>query len=54
MCYKPLTSKTVTAVDILIGDYSPAFKIHFYLIAFVLILSLLNCFYGFAHLLKKR
>lgn len=43
--------KTVTAVDILMGEYSPAFKLHFYLISVVLILTLLNSFYGFGHML---
>ena len=41
MCYVPpegwgenlTTYKTQTAVDILMGDYSPAFKLHFYIIS---------------------
>lgn len=46
MCYVPpeslqTTYKTQTAVDILIGDYNPAFKLHFYLISVVL-LSLIH------------
>ncbi|MBQ9121714.1 MAG: hypothetical protein IJY12_05090 [Clostridia bacterium] len=51
MCYVPsklFTSRAWTEVDVLMGEYSPAFKMHFYLIALVLIVSLLNCFYGFA------
>ena len=37
-----------TAVDILMGNYNPAFKLHFYIISVVLILAVLNCLYGFA------
>ncbi len=44
-------TQTHRAVDILIGEYSPAFKLHFYAISVVLILSLLNCFYGFGQML---
>lgn len=53
MCYvnpSLTTTRTWTEVDVLIGEYSPAFKIHFYVIAVVLILALLNCFYGFGHM----
>lgn len=60
MCYTPpggsgeavTTYKTQTAVEILMGDYSPAFKLHFYVISIVLILTLLNCLYGFGQMLK--
>lgn len=60
MCYIPpetlgqtaTTYKTQTAVDILMGEYSPAFKLHFYVISVVLILSLLNGFYGFGQMIK--
>lgn len=60
MCYMPpegwgetvTTYKTQTAVDILMGDYNPAFKLHFYIISIVLILSFLNCLYGFAQMIK--
>lgn len=41
-------------VNVLIGEYSPAFKIHFYVISLVLIISFLNCFYGFAHMIKSK
>lgn len=41
-------TRTWQAVDVLLGGYSPAFKLHFYMISVVLIISLLNCFYGFA------
>ena len=60
MCYVPPEAlggsaaayKTQTAADILMGDYSPAFKLHFYLISLVLILSLLNGLYGFGQMIK--
>lgn len=60
MCYMPpegwgetvTTYKTQTAVDILMGNYNPAFKLHFYVISVVLILSVLNCFYGFGQLIR--
>ncbi|MBO4418375.1 MAG: hypothetical protein J5789_00890 [Oscillospiraceae bacterium] len=44
--------RTETAVDLLIGDYNPAFKLHFYMISVVLILAVLNCVYGFAQIVK--
>lgn len=43
----------LTPVDILIGNYDPAFKLHFYMISVVLILALLNCFYGFGQMIKS-
>lgn len=54
MCYIPPESyktRTWTEVDVLIGEYSPAFKIHFYLISLVIILSLLCVFYGFGRMI---
>lgn len=54
MCYvSPESTKTRTwrAVDVLIGEYSPTFKIHFYIISIVLIIALLNCIYGFARII---
>ncbi len=50
MCYispELYESREWRAVDILIGDYSPTFKIHFYMISVVLILTILSCLYGF-------
>lgn len=55
ICYVPpeqYQTRVWEAVDVLLGGYSPAFKLHFYLISAVLILSLLNCFYGFAKMIK--
>ena len=61
MCYVPpegwgetvTTYKTQTAVDILMGEYNPAFKLHFYVISIVLILTVLNCLYGFGQMIKN-
>lgn len=61
MCYIPpegwgetaTAYKTQTAVDILMGDYNPAFKLHFYMISVVLILTILNCLYGFGQIVKS-
>ncbi|MDE7252772.1 MAG: hypothetical protein K2O32_07515 [Acetatifactor sp.] len=60
MCWAPpggwgetvTTYKTETAVEILMGEYNPAFKLHFYIISVVMILSILNCFYGFGKLIR--
>ena len=49
--YVETETRTYTEIDLLIGNYSPAFKIHFYIISIVLILAFLNCFYGFAHII---
>lgn len=56
MCYIPpnlVEERTWTEVNVLMGEYSPAFKLHFYIISVVLILSVLNCFYGFAKMIKS-
>ncbi len=45
--------RTETAADLLIGEYNPAFKLHFYLISVVLILAILNCLYGFAQMIRS-
>ena len=55
MCYVPpeqYRTRPWQAVDVLLGGYSPAFKLHFYLISAVLILALLNGFYGFAKMVR--
>jgi len=63
MCYIPperYQTRNWRAVDILIGEYSPTFKLHFYFISVVLILTILNCLYGFGQMVltgnreKKR
>ena len=61
MCWAPVGEieiRDLTALQVLVGDYSPAFKLHFYIISIVLIVTLLNAFYGFAHIIltgeKKR
>ena len=57
MCYVPpdgFLTRPWTPVDILIGDYSPTFKIHFYMISVVLILSIINCLYGFGQMIRKK
>ena len=53
MCYVSPTefeTRKWRAIDVLIGDYSPTFKIHFYLISVVLILTILSCLYGFGEM----
>ncbi|MBQ9750743.1 MAG: hypothetical protein IJV87_09245 [Clostridia bacterium] len=55
MCYispGSVEERTWTEVDVLMGEYSPAFKLHFYIISIVLIISVLNCFYGFAKMIR--
>lgn len=57
MCYVPpesVRTRTWRAVDVLIGEYSPAFKLHFYIISLVLIIALLNSFYGFARMILTQ
>lgn len=57
LCYVPpeeYQTRVWEAVDVLLGGYSPAFKLHFYLISAVLIVSMLNCFYGFAKMIRRE
>lgn len=56
MCYIPpdaYEERTWTEVNVLMGEYTPAFKMHFYIISLVLILSILRCFYGFSDVLSS-
>lgn len=59
MCYAPpggwdeaAAYKTRTAVEILMGEYNPAFKLHFYMISVVLVITILNCLYGFGQMVR--
>ncbi len=55
MCYvtpTTYTTRTRTAIDVLIGEYSPFFKLHFYFISVLIIISVLNCIYGFADVVR--
>lgn len=45
---------TEKEISMLIGDYSPAFKLHFYFISIVLILAFLGCFYGFGKMILGK
>lgn len=47
-------TQSLTPIDILIGDYDPMFKLHFYLISVVIILSVLNCIYGFGEMVRTH
>ena len=54
LCYVPpeeYRTRTWEAVDVLLGGYSPLFKLHFYLIAVVVITAFLNFLYGFARMI---
>ena len=61
MCYIPpegwgetvTTYKQHTAVEILMGEYNPAFKLHFYVISVALIAAVLNALYGFGAMIKS-
>ena len=56
LCYVPpeqFESRPWKAVDVLLGGYSPSFKIHFYLISVVIIIALLNSLYGFARMIRN-
>lgn len=43
-----------SAAEILMGNYNPAFKLHFYAISILLILAALGCFYGFARVIQGK
>lgn len=53
MCVVTVNNITLTPIEILIGDYSPTFKIHFYFISVILILTILNCLYGFGKMISS-
>ena len=54
-CYVNLDDfRKKTAIDILLGEYSPTFKLHFYLISVILIISIVSCVYGFAKVIETR
>ena len=54
MCISPNVYETrqLRAIDVLIGEYSPLFKLHFYAISVVLILALLGSMYGFGRVVR--
>lgn len=57
MCYtspRQFEDRTWTEVNVLMGEYSPAFKLHFYLISIMILLSFMNCFYGFARMIQSK
>lgn len=56
MCYVPpemYQTRQWTAIDVLMGEYSPTFKLHFYLISVVLVIGLVNCIYGFGRVVAS-
>ena len=55
LCYVPpdmYLSRTWKAIDVLIGEFTPAFKLHFYLISVILIIAIINCIYGFGKIIR--
>lgn len=57
MCYvqpQQYITRSWTPVDILMGEYSPTFKLHFYLISAIIIITVINVLYGFATADKSR
>ncbi|MBQ3182086.1 MAG: hypothetical protein IJB57_00315 [Clostridia bacterium] len=57
MCYvspDQYETRSWTAIDVLMGEYSPWFKLHFYLISAVIIVAVINVLYGFATADKSR
>lgn len=52
MCAMVPGYRKESPISILMGDYNPAFKLHFYVIALVLVLIFLNCLYGFGWIVR--
>lgn len=52
MCYVPYNTHQATAIDILMGYYSPTFKLHFYMISLILIITVVNSLYGFGKIIR--
>lgn len=44
----------LTAGDILVGNYSPALKTHFYIISIIIILAVVNVIHGFSKMIKTN
>ncbi len=55
MCAVPpegFASRTWTSVNILGGEFDPLYKLHFYVIAILMVLALINCLYGFGRMVQ--
>lgn len=52
-CYVTKNS-ILSAGDILVGNYNPSFKIHFYIISIIIILAVTNVMYGFSKMIKEN
>ncbi len=48
------TYKTQTPIEILMGEYHPGFKLHFYMISVALVVALLNSIYGFRQIMITK
>lgn len=44
----------MTAGNVLMGNYSPAMKIHFYIISIIIVLAVVNVIYGFSMMIKTN
>lgn len=57
MCYIPpdtMETRTWTEVNVLMGEYSPTFKLHFYLISIIIIITVINSLYGFGQMIRTK
>lgn len=55
MCAVPpegFASRTWTSENILGGEFDPLYKLHFYVIAILMVLALINCLYGFGRMIQ--